>query len=146
MLLIFPNFIIMKVMKITYYIIILIFSTIITWINWIFIITMIDPDTASIFDYILFYLSLFFALMGIIIFSGLLVHAKVSQKYSIQRRIQLSTRHGILLAFFLVGSLWLQSFRLLNWINIFLFILILTIIEFFFITKKRSLRSIQNPF
>ena len=103
---------------------------------WIITINFINPDTSGIFGLIFFYSTLFFSLFGLIYIVSYLVHSKALQWASVYKNIQVSTRQSILFSILVVGCLILHTQKLLSWINLVVFIFILTFIEFLFISKK----------
>lgn len=100
-----------------------------------FVIRFVDPDAAGLMGKVLFYLSVFFFLSGF--FNLLLMrlrkkHVNAENAFS---NIGLSFRQGILLAFFSVGLLILQSFRVLIWWDGLLLMFGIFIIELYFISR-----------
>jgi len=114
-------------------------GALISWLGWVLVINFIDPTSAGLIGFIFFYLSLFLALTGTITIIGLLIRMRITKEEFITKEVEIAFRQGMLFSFLIIGLLFLQSQRLLTWWNIILFILALTILEFFFISFKRQI-------
>jgi len=126
-------------MSIKQLIIIVLAATIICWIIWWLVIFQIDPTNSGIFGFILFYLSLFFALLGtlfLITFSFRRAFNKMDMEYKI---VGASFRQSFVFALVPVIVLFLQGHGLLTWWNIILLIIALGALEFFFLSYKRQI-------
>ena len=118
------------------------FIFIITLINglfWAMTLNFINPEAAGFWGFVFFYFSLFFTLFGVIYLLSYFFHAKVFQWSSSFKNVQVSTRQAALFSALLVGCLVMQANNLLTWYNVILFIVILTLLEFLFMSKKRSI-------
>jgi hypothetical protein len=112
--------------------------TAVLWFGWALIINFINPSATGVFGFIFFYATLFLALTGSITIIGLIIRIKSAERESIAKEVSTALRQGVLFAVLIVGLLFLQSLRLLSWWNVALFILAVTLIEFFLISFKRS--------
>ncbi len=96
----------------------------------------INPETAGVFGFTLFYSSLFLALVGAFSLIGLGVR-RVFKKHDLEfRQVRISFRQGVWFSFFFVGALFLQSQEILTLTNGLLSILALTVIELFFLSRN----------
>ena len=127
-------------MSLYIYSILVIFGCIFFWVNWLLIVFYVNPERAQSIDFMFFYFNLFFALMGSIFLIGFILHKIFTKQHNFDKVIRISLRQSVLLSFFAIGSLWLQGQQLLSWTNVTLFIVILTIIEFFFISRNSAYR------
>ena len=86
---------------------------------------------------IIFYISLFLALVGTFSLAGFILRIfLLKQQLLVSRHVAISFRQGILLALLLIVALILQSKSMLSWWSALLAVLALTILEFFFISTK----------
>lgn len=118
--------------------IIVIGATAACWISWWFIVIQTDPTTAGSLDFVLFYLSLLFSLIGtffIISFVWRKIFFKQSLDYKI---VGSSFRQSIFFSLMVTGMLILQSRRLLTWWNLTIIIVGLTLVEAFILSVRKS--------
>lgn len=113
-------------------------ATLVCWGAWVVVINNIDPTETGFLGFDFFYFSLFLAITGTLSVIGFFVRKLVLKEELAFRHVAVSFRQGILFAILIVGSLVLQSHKLLTWWNIILFILALTVLEFFFISFKKT--------
>lgn len=120
------------------YIFSMIAGTLLSLIGWAIVLTSIDPLTAGIFGFSLFYLSAFLSTVGLLAIFGLLLRIYViRRKMMLAKQVAISTRQAVLLSAVAVGAMMLQSSRILTWWNSFFLIGGLTLIEFFVISLRR---------
>ncbi len=103
--------------------------------SWGLILVYIDPTNAGLLGFVLFYLSLFFGLVGLFSLIGFYFRRWRARNEIIFAHIGISFRQGVLLAVILVGSLLLQSFKMLNWWTAILFVTSVVLLEFYFMTR-----------
>lgn len=111
-------------------------ATIIFWSLWSTVIVQIDPLTSGWFGFILFYATLFFALLGSFFLVTFVIRKAINRlsfEYSI---VATSFRQSCMFAALIIGMLVLQSQDLLNIWNIAMLIAGLTLLEFFFLSYK----------
>ncbi len=112
-------------------------ATGICWLAWIIVIFNMDPDLAGISGFVLFYGSLFFALLGsffMLTFAIRKVLNKLDMEYKI---VSISFRQSFFFAGLFILILFLQSKSLLKWWNLILVVLALSMIEFLFLSTKK---------
>lgn len=121
------------------YIILMGISALFAWATWVFILFGISPNEAGLGIVFLFYIALLLAIACSLSILGLVLRFYVFKKgHSISYQAAKAFRQGMLLSVLVVGLLYLQSKGILNWWTIILFIAVLTLIEFFLISYKRS--------
>lgn len=125
------------------YLILMCGGTALSWLAWTLILVFINPFEAGFTGFFLFYISLFFALVGAFSTLGLIVRLQFKNRQEpISIRAARSLRQGIFLSILVVGLLFLHSKHMLNWWITILFIITLTLLEFFFLAyKNRPLRE-----
>ncbi len=125
-------------MTLKIYIFIITICTILCWISWGIILWNIDPSETELGGFILFYLSLFLSLMGTITLGGSLIRLKFNRNKLILKQAIIAFRQAIWFSLLIIFFLILQSFHLLYWWNIGLFILFLAVLECFFMSLEKS--------
>jgi hypothetical protein len=108
------------------------------WLIWVVVLFQIDPYKSGFLGFIFFYLTLFFALTATFSVLGLVVRRWLLSVHPPVEQVSKALRQGIWFGLLLTGSLILSSFNLLNWWNGALLIAILAVLEFFFLSKNRS--------
>jgi len=111
--------------------------TLVCWVAWLVVIFYLSPEESSLLVFLLFYVSLFFALLGSFSLIGFFVRVWFSREQIIFRHLGVSFRQSVWFAILLVGTLILQGSGFLRWWNVLLLILFLVIIEFFFLSRKQ---------
>ena len=113
-------------------------STLICFGALIMVLFFINPETTGILGFLLFYLSLFFGMTGIMSLIGFLVRSIFTHKFEIFEQAQISFRQGLFFGLILAGSMFMQSNRLLTWLNASLLVILLTVVEFLIISLKKT--------
>jgi len=114
-------------------------ATAIFWIVWLVITSQLDPYDTDFFGFLLFYLTLFFSLLGTF-FLVSFAYRKIFSKFSLEYNIVgTSFRQSFFLALIFVSLLILQGIEMLNIINALLLVAAVVILEFFFLSYKRRI-------
>ncbi len=108
-----------------------------TWGIFIFLATMIDPETSNWLSFTLFYFSLFLALGGTINIFGLLLRRRLLKNSLNFHLAKSSFRQSFLFSFLLVAILFMLAENLFSWLNILILIIILSIIEYALISDSK---------
>ncbi|MBU1167085.1 hypothetical protein KKC60_01610 [Patescibacteria group bacterium] len=98
----------------------------------------IDPDNTNLVGYLCFYASLMFSLVGLFTLLGFYLRVWLSKNEIIFAYVAPSFRQAVLLSVIVIGSLILQSFRLLTWWDAILFVASIVLLEFFFMSRYSS--------
>lgn len=125
-------------MRFKSFFLLIILGTVLSWIAWGMVIFNFDPNQISLLQFIAFYISLFMALGGTIFIVIDWLKSKVFRRQLLVFRVRASIRHGILFSILLLGWAFLKSQNLLAWWVLLMLILILTVLEFFFISLQRK--------
>lgn len=115
-------------------------STLVAWGIWIFLLFSIDPVFAGLFEFTLFYLTLFIAIVGTALAITVAARVKFKPDIILFRHVVKSFRQSLLLALLFLGSLLLLSKNLFNWWSILILICLLSLIEW----NAQSLRRNRN--
>lgn len=110
--------------------------TLICWSVFVFIINTINPFTTNSLGFILFYLSLFFALSGTVLLIGFLMRFIIFRQKLAFHLVKVAFRQSFLLSLFLCILLFLFSQALINWLNLLLLLTVFIILEVFFSSFK----------
>ncbi|MFN3301555.1 MAG: hypothetical protein ACK413_00800 [Patescibacteria group bacterium] len=117
------------------------FSTFFFWLIFLIFFFFVDPQEGGIFALIIFFLSLFFGLLGILTllfiilkFRALKDPEKIFEKFSV------SFRQAVFVSLFVISVILFHFFKILEWwslLAIFLFFLLLELI----FSTRRGLRQ-----
>ncbi len=124
-------------MTLTKYVLIVLSATILAWVGFAVILSQINPETAGMDGFILFYVSLFLALLGSFALMGLSIRLHTQQHHLPYYLVLLSFRQAIFFSVLVVGALLLQSHRVLYWWDMVLLVAVLTVLEFFALKIRR---------
>lgn len=119
------------------YLTIMLLATAICWAAWAIVINSIDPETTNLVGLLLFYASLFLAIVGTSAILGFLVRFILLRQELVFRQVVRAFRQSFLFAAIIIASLILQSIQLFTWYNALFLIIGLTVLEFFLISYKR---------
>ena len=111
-------------------------ATTAAWIGWLFVIHSVDPSESGLIGFLLFYLTLFIAVLGTSVFFGTLIRLWARPKEIVYRQTVRAFRQGIILSCLFSGALLLLSFELLKWWSGLLLIILFSLIELLFVSKK----------
>lgn len=106
------------------------------WGIFLFVANLVDPTSTNWLGFALFYLSLFLSLSGVGALIGFLIRFVVAKKQLAFNLVKLSFRQSFLFSLFIIFLLILKSQQLFNWLNLFLLVIIFTILELFLISYK----------
>lgn len=112
-------------------------STGLCWIGWFVVLQAIDPASAGLFGFVLFYATLGLSLIGTFAVMGLTARALLRRQEAISRHVAVAFRQSLLLACLLIAALMLQGRGLLTWWNLLLLAATLTVLEFFLTSFRR---------
>lgn len=134
-------------MSIRVFLFFMLLSSAILWVGFAVILFNIDPVSASLLTLIIFYTTLFLALMSLLTVLGTWIRNFIAKKQLAYNRVRNSVRQSVLFALLLVVSAVMQSHEVLTWYNVLLFIVVLTILEFFFMSlgRQKNKQFINDP-
>lgn len=124
-------------MTLTKYVFIVLAATVLAWVSFAVVLTQINPDTAGLDGFTLFYASLFLALLGSFALMGLSIRLHTQQHHLPYYLVLLSFRQAIFFSVLVVGALLMQSQRVLYWWNMIGLVGVLTLLEFFALKIRR---------
>ena len=123
-------------------------ATAICWLSCAMVLFEVDPLTSGWVGLLIFYLSLFFALLGSFFMIVFLTRKYLIKKTELEYRIvNSSLRQSFFFALIIIGALFLQSKRFLTWWNIIILIVAIGALEYLFLSFRRPTpaKSDNNP-
>lgn len=109
-------------------------ATAFAFVGWTFVLLYIDPGTSGYVGVILFYLTLFLALLGFFTLINFSLKRWIANNEVIFAYVSSSFRQGFWLATIIVGLLVMQGARILNWWDALLFVGAISLMELYFIS------------
>ena len=120
-------------MNLQQYILIFFFGTVISTVAWLLIIFNIDPVAVGVPAHIFFYVSLGISLTGL--FTTLLtVVRSLLFHQDVDHAVFTSLRQAILFTVLITGTLIMLASDILTWWLLILFVFVVAVIEFFFLS------------
>ncbi|MDD3190828.1 MAG: hypothetical protein PHI66_04035 [Candidatus Pacebacteria bacterium] len=111
-------------------------STIVSFAAWVLVLQNVDPNSAGLLGFLLFYFTLFFALTSFFSLVGFYFRRKIFENSIEFKQVEIAFRQGMFFAVTFVGLLILQGERVLDVYSAFLFVLFVVVMEFYFLVKK----------
>lgn len=118
------------------YLISMSFLSLLLWVVFVFIALAVDPNTTNWVGLALFYASLFLSLSGSFAILGFLFRSIFFKKSLSFYLVKTAFRQSFLFSFLLVSVLLMLAENLFSWLNIMILIIILSIVEYIFISEK----------
>jgi len=112
--------------------------TLVDWLLFVAVILFLNPEKLGNFALVLFYLTLFFALLGTFSLIFLIIRLKAQKRRPIFPEISLTFRWGLWLAFIIAAAIFLKKIALLSWINAIIGILFFVILEILFMSLSHK--------
>lgn len=103
---------------------------------WLLLLVNVNPYLAPTWIIITFYLTLFIIISGVAAIIGFYAKVKLSNREVIFAHLSPTLRQGALLAFFLVGILFLAQVNAISWWMVCLFLISIIMLELFFRSQK----------
>lgn len=124
-------------MSFRWFLIVMALASTAAWIGWVFVVHSADPTHSGILGFLLFYVTIFIAVLGTAVFFGTLIRVWLRPHELVYRHTVRSFRQGIILTCLFLGALLLLSFGLLLWWSGLLLIILFSLVELFFVTSKQ---------
>ena len=131
-------------MTLRWYLIIMALATVLCWSAFGYIIRTVNPEITNWLGFLLFYLSLFLALIGTMSIIGFIIRF-ISLKHELAKySVVVAFRQSFLFAFFIIMVLFLLSHKLFTWLNLIFLIVALSALEFFLLSYRRPISMSNN--
>jgi hypothetical protein len=112
-------------------------TTLLCWSAFVFVLFNVNPEITNWLGFLMFYSSLFLALVGTGALVGFVVRF-IGLKHELAfRSVRDAFRQSFLFAFLIVATLLLLSQNLFSWLNLALLIIGLSVLEFFLISYHK---------
>ena len=108
--------------------------------SWLLVINFLDPNTAGILGYILFFLSLFIAITSATGLIGYGLRRFITAQQLPAYNVRTSLRQSLLLSTFVIAILVLQLLQLYRWWLAVIFSILILSIELLFLNYDRAIR------
>jgi hypothetical protein len=116
----------------------MILTTLVCWGVFAGVVVTIDPLTTNLPGFIMFYASLFLALLGTSTIIGFVFRFWLLKQHLAFRAVGEAFRQSFLFVILILASLYLLSHHLFTWMNIAFLIIGITLLELFLISYSRS--------
>jgi len=110
--------------------------TVICWVAWVLTLILVNPQQSDLIGFVLFYFSLFLALLGTASVLGFLIRVWLKKK-PIFKQVEIAFRQAIWLGLLVSSIFILKGLNLLRWWNALFLILFLIFLELFFLLSNR---------
>ena len=120
------------------YFLLLLIASIFGWASVVLILLRVDPFNSDIPTFILFYVSVGFALYGTFFLLGWFLRKMLIRRMSLDYYIEILFRQTLLAVILVIVLLLLQSVRLLSWWNSLLVVFAFIFIEYFLISYSKQ--------
>ncbi len=123
----------------------IVISTVISFFSWLITLSRFDPEKIAFLGFLIFYFSLFLWLSGLIFLFTNFLKKIFFKKQLLYYRVRNSVRHAIFFSILILIWAFLKSQNLFRWWNILTLIIILTLLEFFFISCQKQQGQSYGP-
>lgn len=110
----------------------------ICWTIFLFVTSVVNPETTSYLGFILFYLSLFMAVSGTASLVGFLVRFVALRHELVFYAVKIAYRQSFMFALFVVITLILLSYDLFTWLNLVMLLAVFLIMETVMIHSQKN--------
>ncbi len=106
------------------------------WASWGVVINKLSPYVSPLPALILFYTSLFIALTATFALFGYYLRIWLNKDEVYFQHLNISLRQGVFLSIIMCTGLLFQRFRVLTWWDGLLLVLVMILVEFYFMAKE----------
>lgn len=123
-------------MSLVRFLIILTLGSALSWTAWVLVLSTLDPTSGGLISLVLFYCSFFLALFGSASIIGFFLRYWLEKETILFRQIGVALRHGLLVSSGSTFALLLQSRRLLSVWSVLVLVVLVIVIELFFLAGQ----------
>lgn len=120
------------------YLMVMAIATAICWTVFLFVSSVINPETTSGLGFFLFYLALFMALSGTASLIGFLIRFVALRHELVFNAVRVAYRQSFMFALFIIITLILLSQNLFTWLNLIMLIVIFLVSEAIMIHSQKT--------
>lgn len=117
-------------------------ATLCSWGAWVFVMFNTNPDESSALGFVLFYVTLFMGVVGLLTLVGTVYRVYVLKRNeALFRDVRISFRHAVLMGLIAVVTLALTSRAQFRWWTIPALVVGVTLVEYLFLVREEGKRS-----
>lgn len=113
-------------------------ATAICWTVFLFVASVVNPESTSILGFLLFYLALFMAISGTASLIGFLIRFVALHHELAFYAVKIAYRQSFMFALFIIATLILLSQGLFTWLNLIMLIAVFLIAEMIMIHSQKK--------
>ena len=113
-------------------------ATAVCWTVFLFVSSVINPESTSLLGFLLFYLALFMALSGTASLIGFLIRFVALRHELVFYAVKIAYRQSFMFALFIIITLILLSQGLFTWLNLLMLIAVFVISEMVMIHSQKT--------
>ena len=113
-------------------------ATAVCWTVFLFISSIVNPETTSLLGFLLFYLALFMAISGTASLVGFLIRFVALRHELAFYAVKIAYRQSFMFALFIIITLILLSQNLFTWLNLIMLIIIFVASEMMMIHAQKN--------
>ena len=113
-------------------------ATAVCWTVFLFVSSVINPESTSWLGFLLFYLSLFMSVSGTASLIGFLIRFVALKHELAFYAVRIAYRQSFMFALFIIAILILLSQSLFTWLNLFMLVAVFVIAETFMIHSQKT--------
>lgn len=125
-------------MTLKQYLILMSICTGVFFIAWFLVLFFINPQESGFIGILLFYLCLFFFLMGLFSVIGFVFRYRKQQYDRVYNHIELASRQSVLFSFLIIVALFFQRKGWLGWLNLLGLVIVFTLVELFLLSYNKK--------
>ena len=125
-------------MTLVKYLILMILATLFCWAAFFIVVYSVNPLQTVFLGFVLFYVSLFFAVTGLASIIGFLVRYFFNKNQFIIQQVKIAFRQAVWFGVLIIVGLFLQSQGLIAWWNLLILLIILTSLEMMFLKNSKE--------
>lgn len=112
----------------------------ICWAGFVAVVNFINPQNAGMLGFVMFYGILFLATVTTLSVFGFMLRSRILRGELAFRQVAITFRQAFWFGLLVTVALWMQARDVLTWWNLLLLIIALSVLEFFFLSLKRTKR------
>lgn len=125
-------------MSFRWFLLVMSLATLTAWVAWIFVLHSVDPVSAGALGFLLFYFSLFVAVLGTSVLLGSGIRLWLKPDEILYRQTIRSLRQGVMLTGLFMGTVWLFALDAVRWWSVLLLIILFGLIELMLVQRRKS--------
>jgi hypothetical protein len=120
------------------YLMVIAIATALCWTIFLFVASVVNPESTSILGFLMFYIALFMAISGTASLVGFLVRFVALRHELAFYAVKIAYRQSFMFALFIIATLILLSQSLFTWLNLIMLIAVFLIAEMIMIHSQKK--------